>query len=1002
MPADTPHWLELTEFAQCDPSAMAFRALVALLDTWPAGDQAAAIDYADKLLSTWPDDVRLAPWSWCKAASKGAVPPTWPLVRALQLKTHHLTKGNVNLARLAHRASLEHTTVLDVPLYSDCQELSFLYHCPETFPSLETLRAADKFDDGEVRALAASPLWRTLEVFEIEDLTDSLVHRKDASRIVPRLDRPGRVRHLTLRSPDLIAVWEANRLPRLRSAGVFIRSIEEARALAKRPELARLTSLSIAFRCGFSGNSPFEPFLGNVIEADEAAAEVFFRRARLDRLEKLAIFGYPMGYWGREGLGREGLKALITSGLLEHLKLLRLQFLPLGDKGVAALAPALGKRLQTLELVNVYCKGRGAAALVDSPCLPSLRRLDLSANRIDAEHFVGMAGVRMPHLQSLDLSGPPINPYYWDIGQQPLLDVGAAAWANSANAERLRQLRLSNCHLTDEALIAIFQSARLRNLEVLDLSHNSFTAAAIARAVVGSPLWRTLTELGLNQCRLDNTALEALARVQDAPALRSLQLGYNSIGPKGAAALATWPALGRVWHLDLHDNLIGDDGLVALAESPNLGRLLELDVEQDCWNSRAFTFSDRAARALATARALTRLDSLFSGCVDEYHGSAYSPGFTKDGLHALRTAPGMRPAFKACCGDFSGISEYYERAEFNEAAELTDQDIRARPFALNDKEAAPGKHGMQQIRSNAGGAPAFDAEKPPEIRPLLPELDLEDEDIIEGIEFREPIPATDTSTMLRLSLEDPQRPLPEQVAKWISDALGSIFRAAALGYFETGGCGSRFEEDGRRVATHASSSVGLKGDPQRAVQLIRETLWWVSAPADTVLDDLSLCLSQPPATAASRFMQLAALNVERWQFGDEPGHRIDRLPFSAAQREGIRQILAEFHAAEPAQGWVEVATGDGGRVRIYIKYLDDSADFNTLNILVEVLTPEISGFIHRLMYECAFMLLPMAFAATVEVARTIDCDWPKVEVVGSAAALHKVLARGPYHWWRHT
>ena len=50
MPAHTDHWLELTEFVHCEPSALAFRALVALLDTWPADDQAAAIDYADKLL----------------------------------------------------------------------------------------------------------------------------------------------------------------------------------------------------------------------------------------------------------------------------------------------------------------------------------------------------------------------------------------------------------------------------------------------------------------------------------------------------------------------------------------------------------------------------------------------------------------------------------------------------------------------------------------------------------------------------------------------------------------------------------------------------------------------------------------------------------------------------------------------------------------------------------------------------------------------------------------
>jgi hypothetical protein len=88
MPADSAHWLELTEFAHCEPNALAFRALVALLDTWPADDQAAAIAYADKLLSKWPDAVRLAPLSWCKAVSTGAVPPTRPLVRALQLQTN--------------------------------------------------------------------------------------------------------------------------------------------------------------------------------------------------------------------------------------------------------------------------------------------------------------------------------------------------------------------------------------------------------------------------------------------------------------------------------------------------------------------------------------------------------------------------------------------------------------------------------------------------------------------------------------------------------------------------------------------------------------------------------------------------------------------------------------------------------------------------------------------------------------------------------------------------
>ena len=97
---------------------------------------------------------------------------------------------------------------------------------------------------------------------------------------------------------------------------------------------------------------------------------------------------------------------------------------------------------------------------------------------------------------------------------------------------------------------------------------------------------------------------------------------------------------------------------------------------------------------------------------------------------------------------------------------------------------------------------------------------------------------------------------------------------------------------------------------------------------------------------------------------------------------------------------MRVTTRDGGDAAVFIKYLDDSAEFDTLNLLVEALTPEVSNLVHRLMRECAFMLLPMAFAASAEVARTIDCGWPKVEIVTSPTILYELLSRGPYHWWR--
>ena len=167
---------------------------LAFLPWWPFStpgrpeDRAAArIAYADGLLTNWPDAVRLAPWSWCKAASTGrraadlAVGPR-PATETQPPHQGHRQPGCV----VSLRRALNTLPRWRSRVTRDFQELSFLYHRPETFPALKTLRAADNYGDGEVRALAASPLWRILEAFEIDDLTDSLVHRKDASRTVPR------------------------------------------------------------------------------------------------------------------------------------------------------------------------------------------------------------------------------------------------------------------------------------------------------------------------------------------------------------------------------------------------------------------------------------------------------------------------------------------------------------------------------------------------------------------------------------------------------------------------------------------------------------------------------------------------------------------------------------------------------------------------------------------------------------------------------------------------
>jgi len=172
MNPDTDCWDELREFGTCEPSALAFRSIAALLETWPNDDAEEALAYAEQLLSDWPDVLRVAPWSWCRAASKGDVPSTWPLVRSLELSSDHLSKGEVDVARVAHYAPVDHISELQLSGYSSFRKLSYLYHRPDQFAGLKSLRAVDRRNDGDVAALADSPLWTSLESFSTEFSTE--------------------------------------------------------------------------------------------------------------------------------------------------------------------------------------------------------------------------------------------------------------------------------------------------------------------------------------------------------------------------------------------------------------------------------------------------------------------------------------------------------------------------------------------------------------------------------------------------------------------------------------------------------------------------------------------------------------------------------------------------------------------------------------------------------------------------------------------------------------
>jgi hypothetical protein len=257
-----------------------------------------------------------------------------------------------------------------------------------------------------------------------------------------------------------------------------------------------------------------------------------------------------------------------------------------------------------------------------------------------------LAGAVLPRPRYLNLSGPRCNPYYSNIGEQPVGDAGVAAWADSPNAATLEEPRLSGSSVGDDGLRALARSRRWQNLTTLDLSHAEFSPDAVA-ALSDSPLFQQVRTLNLSHTGFGDDHARAPTRAATARNPRSLDLSYGSIGPEGAERLAHWPVLDRPWILNLHDNVLGDDGLIALARGPFGRRLPELDLEQDCWNSRNRASGDGVIPALLAALGpggkWRRMDALFAGLVDEYHGCAYGPGFTRRGWEQLCAAETPRP-----------------------------------------------------------------------------------------------------------------------------------------------------------------------------------------------------------------------------------------------------------------------------------------------------------------------------------------------------------------------
>src|SRR3712207_2975836 len=109
-PTACERWDELRELLAEGPGELAFRAVCAALDTWPGPDAADALAFAEGQLQSWPDEARVAPWSWCCALRGGEAKPTWRLVRTLRPWSEHIGAEEFPLGELGGRAEWAHVT----------------------------------------------------------------------------------------------------------------------------------------------------------------------------------------------------------------------------------------------------------------------------------------------------------------------------------------------------------------------------------------------------------------------------------------------------------------------------------------------------------------------------------------------------------------------------------------------------------------------------------------------------------------------------------------------------------------------------------------------------------------------------------------------------------------------------------------------------------------------------------------------------------------------------
>ena len=347
--------------------------------------------------------------------------------------------------------------------------------------------------------------------------------------------------------------------------------VGEAGARALRDALA-------SRRCALTELDLSRNFLGAGGAAAVAEGLARGAAAGAARLTTLRLGHNAFGCAGASALAREAL----ASGAFERLETLDAPSNGMGPEGIAALARGV-------------LSAHGA---------PRLRELRLQGNPLGAAGARALARASLALSDGNDWTETTTYPYE--------ATVKLPSKARRATHGSLRVLGLGSAKLGAAGAAAVAWAMRrdggaLRHVSALDLSANDVGESGAALPVSGRDVvrggfardgdgprdgetfgdggGRTAAESAFGEDDEDDedenasNALASLARdLAAAPALRRLDLGYNSLGDTGARVVAAAAASGRApvtrgaFALDLRRNSIGDAGAAALARALSAAR----------------------------------------------------------------------------------------------------------------------------------------------------------------------------------------------------------------------------------------------------------------------------------------------------------------------------------------------------------------------------------------------------------------------------------------------